>query len=157
MTDLQQIFKNENIYFSQETIGGIDCTIGYIKKFKWRWIATQLNTFIIVGTTEKKIDKQLIENFSSSCLKYGLKNHKGWPRGLQAGVGSIAILNGSDIDSEAIQFCEKPSKKHWSAFEIPIIYDRTKREVIKYRKTPIWGRIYFPFFTETIQTITSKF
>ena len=157
MMDLKQIFENENIFFSQENISGIDCTIGYIKKFKLSWFATQLNSFIIVGQTEMKIDKNLIENFSSSCLTYALKNNKGWPRGVQSGVGSIAILKGSNIDKEAIDFCENPSKKHWSAFEIPVLYDQTKKQITRYKETPIWGIIYFPFFTKIIDNITSKF
>ena len=157
MKNLKEIFKDENCYFSQANIGGFDCTIGYIKKFRWRWFATQLNTFIIIAETEMNIDKNVIENFSANCFKYALKNNQGWPRGLQSGIGSIAILRGSNINSNAIRFCENSSKKHFSAFEIPVLYDTTKKEVIKYRKKPIWGTIYFSFFTKTIADITSKF
>jgi hypothetical protein len=103
----EQILKNENIYFRHNTINGISYSIGYIKKFKWSWFATQLNTFVIIGKTNDKIDKQAIEAFSKSCFEFSLKNHKGWPRGLQAGVGSITILQGSNIDNDAIAFCEK--------------------------------------------------
>ena len=152
----EEILKNEKIYFGQDTIGGIDCSIGYIKKFKWSWFATQLNTFVIIGKTNDKIDKQVIEDFSKNCFKYSLKNHKGWPRGLQAGVGSIAILLGNSIDNEAKLFCEKLSKKHWSAFEIPVLYNSDEKKPIRYIKNPIWGRIYFPFFTKTIDSITSQ-
>ncbi len=157
MTDLKQLFTNENIYFGQENIGGINCTIGYIKKFKWSWFATQLNTFVIVGQTEQKIDKSLIEEFSNNCFKYSLKNNKGWKRGLQSAVGSIAILSGTITDIAAINYCEKLTKKHWSAFEIPVLFDQSKKQITKYKKTPIWGSIYFPFFTKTIDNITSKF
>lgn len=152
----EEIFKSEGIFFGQETINGITCSIGYIKKFKWSWFATQLNTFVIIGETKEKIDKLTIENFSKDCFEYALKNHKGWPRGLQAGVGSIAILQGNDIDNEAIKFCEKLSKKHWSAFEIPVIYRTNERKAIRYKSQPIWGTIYFPFFTKTIDSIVEK-
>lgn len=153
----EEILKIENIYFREDNINGIDCTIGYIKKFKWSWFATQLNLFVIIGKTTEKIDKKMIETFSASCFEYALKNHKGWPRGLQAGVGSIAILQGSEIDNEAKDFCAKLSKKHWSAFEVPILYDIEKNKTIRYTSTPIWGAIYFPFFTKLIDSITSKF
>ena len=59
MKDLKKQFENEKIYFAEENIDGFDCTIGYIKKFKWRWFATQLNTFIIVAQTEIAIDKKV--------------------------------------------------------------------------------------------------
>ncbi|NJM79152.1 MAG: hypothetical protein HC854_05000 [Flavobacterium sp.] len=152
----EEILKNENIYFGQDTINGINCSIGYIKKFKWSWFATQLNTFVIIGKTDDKIDKKLIEAFSKSCFEYSLKNHKGWPRGLQAGVGSIAILQGNDIDHDAIIFCKKLSKKHWSAFEIPVLYNVDEKKSFRYISTPIWGTIYFPFFSKTINTITKQ-
>ena len=152
----EEVLKNENIYFGQATINGIPCSIGYIKKFKWSWMATQLNTFIIIGKTSSPIDKKEIEDFSTSCFKYSLKNHKGWPRGLQAGVGSIALLQGSSVSSEAQAFCEKLSKKHWSAFEIPVIFNTAENKAIRYKSNPIWGRIYFPFFTKTIDSITRQ-
>lgn len=156
MPSAEQILKQENIYFKEDIIGGISCTIGYIKKFKWSWFATQLNTFIIIGQTTSTIDKSTIESFSTACLKYALQNHLGWPRGLQSGIGSIAILKGSSVTPDAINFCAKPTKKHWSAFEIPVIYDESRKKVIRYIKTPLWGKIYFAFFTKLIDSIITK-
>lgn len=148
--------KKENLYLKEETIGGIACSVGYIKKFKWSWMATQLNTFVIIGKTDAKIDRPLIEAFSKNCFEYSLKNHQGWPRGLQAGVASIAILQGAVIDNSAKEFCEKLSKKHWSAFEIPVLYDTDKKQPVRFIKTPIWGTIYFPFFIKTIDSVMSQ-
>ncbi len=153
----EEILKKENIYLGEETINGITCSIGYIKKFKWSWLATQLNTFVIIGKTNDKIDKHLIDSFSKSCFEYALHNNKGWPRGLQAGIGSIAILQGNNIDGEAIVFCEKLTRKHWSAFEIPVLYNTKENRTIRYISAPIWGTIYFPFFTRTIDSITEQF
>lgn len=152
----EEVLKNENIYFGQDNINEIACSVGYIKKFKWSWFATQLNTFVIIGKTNDRIDKQMIEAFSKSCFEYSLNNNKGWPRGLQAGVGSIAILQGSVIEDEAKDYCEKLSKKHWSAFEISILYNIDEKKTIRFIKKPIWGTIYFPFFTKTIDSITSQ-
>ncbi len=156
MTSAETVLKSENIYFGQATIAGIPCTAGYIKKFKWSWLATQLNTFITIGETDNLITKEVLEDFSSHCYKYALKNHKGRPRGLQAGVGSIAILAGNNITEEAIKWCEKTSKKHWSAFEIPVLYRPSEKLAVRYLKQPVWGRLYFPYFTETIDMITSR-
>jgi hypothetical protein len=157
MIDFKQVLTGENIYYGQANINGIDCSIGYIKKFRWSWFGTQLKTFIIIGQTEMKIDKNLIENFSSSCHDYAIKHNKGLPRGLQSGVGSIAILVGRDIGHEAVRFCQNPYKKHFGSFEVPVLCNLEKREVSKYLKTPVWGKVYFPFFTETIERITNKF
>lgn len=150
------ILQSNNIYYGQDTISGIACTIGYIKKFKWSWFASQLNTFIVIGQTNHRIDREVIENFSTECLEYSLSHNKGWPRGLQSGVGSIAILEGSVIDDEAKLFCEKSWKRHWSAFELPVLYDIAEKKTTCLKRQPIWGMLYYPYLRKTIDTIISQ-
>jgi hypothetical protein len=156
MDNSQQILQQETTYLGQDTIGGILCDIGYIKKFKWSWFATQLNTFIIIGSTGNPIDKRAIESFSENCFKYSLKNNKGWPRGLQSGVVSISILKGKSINNDAVEFCKDLSKKHWSAMEIPVLYNVDQQKGIRFKNTPIWGFIYFPYLSGTIDSILNK-
>ncbi len=124
----------------------------YLKEFRFSWSATQLNTFISVGQFDGIITKEVIEDFSKANFKYSLKNHKGWPRGLQAGVVSISVLIGDNITEDAIEFCENFSKKYWSAFELPVIVDIAKKRTISFKSSPIWGTIYFPYIQELIET-----
>jgi hypothetical protein len=149
----EEILKKENCYFEDQLINGIPCSIGYIKKFKWTWLATQLNAFVIIGKTDEHIDKEMMQQFSTACFDYSLKNSKGWPRGFQAGIASIAILQGDNIDEDAITFCQRFSKKHWSAFEIPVLYQVEKKQAIRFIHKPIVGAIYYPFLIQTIDTI----
>ncbi|MES2776694.1 MAG: hypothetical protein V4722_21125 [Bacteroidota bacterium] len=153
----EEILKSQQIFLKNETIGGVSCAIGYMKKFKWSWMATQLNTFVFIGDAAGTIDKNTIEKFSDACYQYAIRNNRGWPRGLQSGVGSIAILKGNIIEPAAAAFCESPSKKHWSAFEVPVIYNSSERKLIRYKSNPIWGRIFFPYFSKLIGEVTGKF
>lgn len=157
MTDFKQLLINEDCFYEQTTIHGIDCSIGYIKEFRWSWLANQLNLFIIIGQTEQKIDKTLIEEFSKKSFEYALKNNKGWPRGFQSMVSSIAILQGNEIENDAMLFCMQASKKHWAAIEIPVLYDSNQKVAIKYNSAPMWGAVFFPFLTKKIEEITSRF
>lgn len=150
----EEVLKSNELFIENTTINGIECSVGYNKQFRWSWLATQLNTFVFIGSTDQPIDRAMIEDFSNGCFEYSIKNNKGWPRGLQSGVGSIAILKGNPVDHGAYAFCENPSKKHWSAFEIPVIYNTLNNTAIQYLKRPIWGTIYFPFFTELITNVT---
>lgn len=118
----KDVLISKSIFVGHEMIGNISCAVGYIKRFRLQWFATQLNSFVFIGEPMERIDRATIESFSSDCLAYALDNHKGWPRGLQSGVCSIAILQGWSIDQEAQRFCESFSKKHWSAFEVPVLY-----------------------------------
>jgi len=152
----KELLDNKSISWKQEIIGGIPCSVTYFKEFRWSWVACQLNTFIIVGNTDKQIDKTLIEQFSATCLKYALKNHKGWPRGLQSAIGSIAILKGVVITEDAIGYCEKSSKKHWSAFEFPVVFNSEKKEGTRFKKDPIWGAVFMPYFKNMIDQTLKK-
>jgi len=150
-----EFLKSQEAQLSEATIGGIKCNVGYIKKFKWSWLATQLNTFVIIGETDSLIDKNAIETFSKNCFDYALKNSQGWPRGIQSGIGSVAILKGSNVDPSAAHFCQTFSKKHFSAFEVPVVYDTQQKRTFRYSSTPLWGKIYFPFFTKIIDSVAN--
>ena len=88
----KDIFLKENIYFGEAVLAGVSCSVGYIKKFKWSWLATQLNIFVFIGKTELPVTRDLIDGFSTACFNYAKSNNKGWPRGIQSAIGSIAIL-----------------------------------------------------------------
>ena len=156
MNNIKQLLESEKLYFGEATIAGIPCTIGYKKEFRWSWFACQLNTFVIIGQASTSVDVQQIHDFSTACYEYALKNHKGWPRGLQSGVGSIAILCAENYSSSAAASCETLTKKHWSAFEIPIIYDMTQKKMIRFKKAPMWGSLFFPYFAKMIDAIAGK-
>jgi hypothetical protein len=153
---LKELYKKESISVRDAEISGIICEIGYIKKFKWRWMATQMNLFIFIGSSNKNIDVRLLKEFSKGCLKYSLEHSKGWPRGIQSGIISIAILKGESVDNEGIAFCEQTPKMKWAALEIPVIYDQKEKKTTKFKSTPLWGLIYFPFINKTIDKVTKQ-
>jgi hypothetical protein len=147
----KESFIKDKIYFGSEKIDSIDIEIGYLKEFRLSWFATQLNTFIAVGRVENEITKETIDDYSDKIFNFSIKNHKGWPRGFQAGVGSIAVLIGNNVHNGAIEYCKKLTKKHWSAFEIPVIVDLKSNTLISFDRKPIWGTIYFPYLKKLIE------
>ena len=76
----EEILKKDGIYFGEETLGSIPCTIGSTKKSKWNWLGMQLNTFVFIEETGASIGKQLIQTYSADCYTYSLNYHKYWPR-----------------------------------------------------------------------------
>ncbi len=147
-------FKNEflknNIYHSEQQFSNnINTQIAYIRKTKLKWLATQLNTFIVVGSTESLITKQLIHNFTEEAFIFSKRNNKGLPRGLHSSIGVIAVLIGKSADFQAKHYCLKLSK-HFSAFKIPVIVDMESNEIIHFEGTPIWGMMYYPYLKRLI-------
>ena len=153
----EEVFTQDGKFYGKFDIANIPCSVGYYKEFRLSWMATQLNTFVIVGETEQKIDLRTIDMFSALAFQFALANNKGWPRGLQAGIGSVAILKGSEIDPAAFTFVSNLTRKHWSAFEIPVIYDTARHQTLRYRSTPLWGALYFSYFGKLIDGVTARF
>lgn len=156
--DIQTIkekLHEQSIYHSEAEILNRHSIVGYEKKFRWSWMATQLNTFIIAtdfGSDE--IHKTVIENHLSEAFRFSERHYTGWPRGLQSGIGVISILISSSITEEAKEYCLKlKSGKKWAGFTIPVVYDSTTGNIFQFEKNPIWGRIYYPHFKKLINSL----
>lgn len=151
-------FNESSIYHSEENILDNTSVIGYEKKFKWSWMATQLNTFIVAtdfGDTE--LNESLIENHLSESFKFSKQNYKGWPRGLQSGVGVISILISNNVSDGAKDYCQKlKSGKKWAGFSIPVVHNAKTNETFQFERNPMWGRIYYPYFKKMINNLSSK-
>jgi|TARA_B100000768_G_scaffold180463_1_gene200496 hypothetical protein len=152
---IKDTLKKSTIFHSEGKIVNTQSIIGYEKKFKWRWIATQLNTFIVATDFgNEEINKSLIENHLMEAFKYSEKNYTGWPRGLQSGIGVISILISTNITEEAKDYCVKlRSGKKWAGFTIPVVHNSNTNETFQFKKNPMWGRIYYPHFKKLINNL----
>lgn len=156
LQEIRKRLESQSILFSEDQVHGRPTVIGYDKRFKWRWFATQLNTFIVAidfgndPVTVATIEAALIDSFA-----YAKQNYNGWPRGLQSGLGVITILVSSRIDQRAIEYCrELTSGKKWAGFVVPVVIDSSTGQVHSFNRNPIWGRIYYPYFKDLIAKAT---
>jgi hypothetical protein len=147
--------QSKSIYLSEKKILDKPTVIGYEKKFKWSWMATQLNTFIIASDfANEEINKTLIEKHLKESFKYAQQNYTGWPRGFQSGLGVISILISDKIDEESKEYCLKlKSGKKWAGFAIPVVINSVTKEIYSFEKNPVWGRIYYPHFKKIINDL----
>ncbi|GAA3511081.1 hypothetical protein GCM10022393_26010 [Aquimarina addita] len=146
---------NNSIFHSEAEIMGKHAVIGYEKKFKWSWMATQLNTFIVVTDFgDEEITTGIIEQHLTASFAYASKHYNGWPRGLQSGLGVISILISSKIDASSKEYClQLKSGKKWAGFTIPVVYNSETNELFSFQKNPLWGRIYYPHFKKLIHNL----
>jgi hypothetical protein len=156
LQEIRKRLESQSILFSEDQVHGRPTVIGYDKRFKWRWFATQLNTFIVAidfgndPVTVATIEAALIDSFA-----YAKQNYNGWPRGLQSGLGVITILVSSRIDQRAIEYCrELKSGKKWAGLVVPVVIDSSTGQVHSFNRNPIWGRIYYPYFKDLIAKAT---
>lgn len=156
--NLQTIKESLNksaIFHSEEEILEKPTVIGYEKKFRWLWVATQLNTFIVATDFgSEEITKSVIETHLTASFNFAKKNYTGWPRGMQSGLGVISVLISNKISDEAKEYCIKlKSGKKWAGFSIPVVVNSETKEVFEFAKNPLWGRIYYPHFKKLISSL----
>ncbi len=142
--------KNNMSIISNEEIIGTECYVSYEEVFKWEWFATKLKIFSIFKYV-KEIDKDRLIEIIHRCYEYSRKNYKGLPRGLQNGFVSFTIIVTDNISESIINSVENWNKKHFSAFEIPVIFDLKSGKAYYNRSNVIWGRMYSEFFKQYIE------
>lgn len=153
---IKRRLESQSILFSEDQLQGRPTVIGRDKKFKWRWFATQMNTFLVaIDYGNDPVTVADIEAAVTDSFAYAKKNYSGLPRGLQSGLGVITILVSSQIDELAIEYCrELKSGKKWAGFAVPVVIESSSGEVHSFDRNPIWGRIYYPYFKELIVKAT---
>jgi len=138
----KRLFTEKNIKQSEN-----ESLITYDSVFKLAWFATKLKIFSFVNYAPS-IDRNIIKEYSKNCLKYALRNKPGLPRGFQNGVVSNNVLVSDNITPDALEFVNTRPKKHFSAFELPMIYDLNTNTLYYYQGGVIFGAVYEHFIRE---------
>ncbi len=144
--------RANGLYHSEEPILGRDTVIGYDKQFRWEWLATQLNTFIVATDfADEPVTVAAFEHHAFEALRYAELNYGGWPRGLQSGLAIVQVLLSRDIAPLAAQYClHLGAKKQFAGMVVPVAANPVTGEVHAFENSPMWGRIYFPYFKQLI-------
>ena len=147
-----------NIFHSDTTIGGYPSAVGYEKQFRWSWVATQLNCFVIgIDMGDRPITADSFETLFPESYAYAKTHYKGWPRGFQSGLGVMLVLVGSDVTQEAQDYCiHLEAGKKWAGFSIPLAKSTSDSESYCFAKKPVWGRIYYGYFEELAHKVLGR-
>ena len=131
-------------------INGCDVKMFRETKFNMKWLATKLKMFSFI-THFDNVTLNDISQYSDACMKYSLNAYKGFPRGLQNGVVCFGLIASENVDADAAAFAKMRPKKHFAAFEMPIIFDLSDSSIHYFEKTPMLGAIYYKFIREYIE------
>lgn len=80
-----------------------------------------------------------MQAYMKACSDWALNNYQGALRGLQKGVVSYAILLQHPLNANAVAFTKELPKKHFAAFDLPILVDPFTGACEMLEKTPVWG------------------
>jgi hypothetical protein len=129
-------------------------TIGYQGKFRWMWIATKLNLFVVVATRPEATADGLTGLVSES-IEYAKKT-KGRLRGFQTGVAVMPILASITVTSDAIELANSRPVKGFAAMTMPAIVDLSTGEAHSYEGKLILGAIYTTWLRERMTKLLAS-
>ena len=136
--------------FAAQQMTPMGAALYYEERFEAKWIFTKLKQFSFLAQAEQATAEQLAR-YSAQCLEYALSGAPGLPRGLQNGVVSFSVLAAPEVTEDAVAFaCSRP-KKHFAAFEVPVLADLTAGRLYYYDKTALWGAVYYKYFRQYIE------
>jgi len=144
--------RRDKFVLRNDNIDGLNVVVATKQEFQLLWFGTQMNIFVIMGYVDN-ISREVMENFSKHAIDYAIKNNQGLPLGFLSCVTSFALLVSSGIDEDAKKFVQGSYKKHFAAFEMPVLFNLKSEELLYYRDTPFWGSIYYKFFRDFIEKV----
>ena len=144
-------------YLSEEPVLARPTVIGYDKRFRWSWMATQLNTFTVATDLgDEPVGVPVLRRHAFEAFRLAELNYGGWPRGLQSGLAVIQVLISRSLDPLAVAYCRRlAAEKKFAGFVVPVVADPATGEVHYFERKPMWGRIYFSYFREVIEGLAA--
>lgn len=92
--------------------------------------------------------------YSAAAFRFAL-NNKSFPLpcGLFEAVFCFAVVITANLHPELADSLRAAEPiKHWSAFEMPVVFDLANGGLHYFEKTPVWGAAYYAGFRREIQS-----
>jgi len=95
-----------------------------------------------------------LQAFSGASFQFAKANKSsGLPDGFFTATFCFAVAITMNIPAEFAQYIySTPPIKHWSAFEMPVVFDLANGGLYYFTGTPLWGAAYYNGFRREIQT-----
>lgn len=96
----------------------------------------------------------VLRSYSSAAFQLAKTNKTvPLPCGIFEAVFCFAVVITANLHRQLAQsVCEIMPVKHWSAFEMPVVFDLANGGLYYFEKTPLWGAAYYAGFRREIQT-----
>jgi hypothetical protein len=127
--------------------------IGVARRSKFELTKFGFADYCFVFGLAPELNADSLRAFSAKSFELSLKlKTNPLPRGLFASVWCYPVLITENVSESMIQtISNEPPTKHWSAAEIPVIFDSAKNQLHYFQKTPLWGAAYYAGFRSMIQ------
>lgn len=96
----------------------------------------------------------ILRDYSAAAFQLAI-NNKSFPLpcGFFEAVFCFPVVITVNLHPQMAQIIRDTAPtKHWSAFEIPVVFDLVNGGLYYFEKTPVWGAAYYAGFRRDIQT-----
>ena len=99
------------------------------------------------------VQSGVLQSYSSLSFQFANNNKSTpLPNGFFVAIFCFAVAITEGLDPHlALSICDTAPTKHWSAFEIPIVFDLATGDLCYFQKTPVWGAAYYAGFRREIE------
>jgi len=122
-----------------------DSFVAYEEVFRWSLMATKLKITSFVKHMPA-VDLSEAKTYSEHCMKQVLSEREGLV--FQTALVSFNVVVSENISAEAIRFVSSVPKKHFAAFEVPVLIDTKTMKTHFFEGSMVWGAIYESFIRE---------
>lgn len=99
------------------------------------------------------LTKEILMQYSNTSFKFSNNNRNfPLPNGFFVSTFCYAVAITANLDIQLAQYVKDTAPiKHWSAFEMPVVFDLTDGNLFYFEKTPFWGAAYYNGFRNEIK------
>jgi hypothetical protein len=134
----------------REPIAGRESVIGSTSAFKWRWMATKLNSFIYVAVFQPgSAASGVLDEYLNAACQDAI-NKKGLMRGAQTGVAAVVVAAIDQATPQEEAWAAKPHGRRFAAIPFPVLADPTAGKVVRPERM-ILGGIYAGYLKDLVR------
>jgi GNAT superfamily N-acetyltransferase len=129
---------------------GQEVTVLHREPFRWRWIATQVVTYIFPIRRTPENYQSVLDDYAD-LRTFAAEFKQTWiPIGLQCGYALLPIYLGRGFSPALVTEIERNVQKRWCVAYVPSLFDVETRQLHTLGTKSFWGCVYRPYIRATI-------
>ena len=129
---------------------GQEITVLHREPFRWRWIATQVVTYVFPIRRTPDNYQSVLDDYAA-LRAFAADFKQTWlPIGLQCGYALLPIYLGRGFSPALVTEIERNFKKHWCVIHVPSLLDVETGQLCTLETNSFWGCVYRPYIRATI-------
>jgi hypothetical protein len=127
-------------------------SVGYRRRFRFRWLATKLHLFVLVLEVPT-IDASTLEQFLVESNAYAREHTRWWARGVQQAVAVVPVVVSGVATGPAVTVVEQLPRRDAGLMTLPRLVDTTTGRTHAFDGKVVFGAVYRPWIDEQVAAL----